>query len=42
MLIKYSSDISFPGEVESHLPEDVVVLADGAGVALGGCSAHSV
>ncbi|MBB2732710.1 MULTISPECIES: ATP-binding protein [Bradyrhizobium] len=35
MLIKYSSDISFPGEVESHLPEDVVVLADRAGVALG-------
>ncbi|MCD9817337.1 ATP-binding protein [Bradyrhizobium japonicum] len=35
MLIKYSSDISFPGEVESHLPEDVVVLADRADVALG-------
>ncbi|MHC2404629.1 hypothetical protein ACVMGC_009173 [Bradyrhizobium barranii subsp. barranii] len=35
MLIKYSSDISFPGEVESPLPEDVVVLADRAGVALG-------
>ncbi|MET4243243.1 ATP-binding protein [Bradyrhizobium sp. RT10b] len=35
MLIKYSSDISFPGEVESPLPGDVVVLADCAGVALG-------
>ncbi len=35
MLIKYSSDISFPGEVESPLPGDVVVLADSAGVALG-------
>jgi len=35
MLIKYSSDISFPGEVESPLPGDVVVLTDRAGVALG-------
>jgi hypothetical protein len=35
MQIKYSSDVSFPGAVESPLPEDVVVLADSAGVALG-------
>lgn len=32
---KSSSDIFFPHEVESLLPEDVVVLADSAGVALG-------
>jgi signal transduction histidine kinase len=35
MQIKYSPDVSFPGAVESPLPEDVVVLADSAGVALG-------
>jgi hypothetical protein len=35
MQIKYSSDVSFPGAVESPPPEDVVVLADSAGVALG-------
>ncbi|WP_433996796.1 hypothetical protein [Bradyrhizobium liaoningense] len=32
---KSSSDIFIPHEVESLLPEDVVVLADSAGVALG-------
>ncbi|MET4204995.1 ATP-binding protein [Bradyrhizobium sp. LA6.12] len=35
MQIKYLSNVSFPGAVESPPPEDVVVLADSAGVALG-------
>ncbi len=35
MQIKETPDVSFPGVVESPALEDVVVLADGAGVALG-------
>ena len=40
MQIKETPDVSFPGVVESPPLEDVVVLADSAGVALG-YSAHS-
>ncbi|WP_454651037.1 two-component system sensor histidine kinase NtrB [Bradyrhizobium liaoningense] len=36
MQIKYSSDIPFSGAGERPPPEDVVVLVDSAGVALGG------
>jgi hypothetical protein len=35
MQIKETPDVSFPGVVKSPLLEDVVVLADSAGVALG-------
>jgi hypothetical protein len=35
MQIKEILDVSFPGSVESSLPKDAVVLADGVGVALG-------
>jgi signal transduction histidine kinase len=35
MQIKETPDVSFPGVVESRAREDVVVLADSAGVALG-------
>ena len=35
MQIKEKPDVSFPGVVETPPPEDVVVLADSAGVALG-------
>lgn len=35
MQIKETPDVSFPGVVESPPPEDVVVLADSAGIALG-------
>jgi Histidine kinase-, DNA gyrase B-, and HSP90-like ATPase len=35
MQIKETMGVSFPGSVERPLPEDVVVLVDGAGVALG-------
>src|SRR5258707_13452336 len=35
MRIKETPDVSFPGVVESPPLEDVVVLADSAGVALG-------
>ena len=35
MQIKETPDVSFPGSVESPPLEDVVVLADSAGVALG-------
>ena len=35
MQIKETPDVSFPGAVESPPLEDVVVLADNAGVALG-------
>jgi hypothetical protein len=35
MQIKETLDVSFPGAVESPPLEDVVVLADSAGVALG-------
>src|SRR5262245_37268447 len=35
MQIKETIGVSFPGSVESPPPEDVVVLVDGAGVALG-------
>jgi signal transduction histidine kinase len=35
MQIKETMGVSFPGSVERPLPEDAVVLVDGAGVALG-------
>jgi hypothetical protein len=35
MQIKETLGVSFPGSVEPPLLEDVVVLVDGAGVALG-------
>jgi hypothetical protein len=41
MQIKETPDVSFPGVVESPPLEDVVVLADGTGVALGVQRAHS-
>ena len=41
MQIEEKPDVSFPGAVESSLLEDVVVLADNAGVALGAQRAFS-
>ena len=41
MQIRETPDVSLPGVVKTPLPEDVVVLADSAGVALGAQRAFS-